>query len=66
MDGLGDIFGGLGDMIGEMFGEEAGAEGAMGLAALFGSEGGRRAEAAPIVYARYLCGGPRELHINDR
>jgi hypothetical protein len=20
----------------------------------------------PIVYERYLCGGPRTLHINDR
>jgi hypothetical protein len=61
MDNFGDLFG----MLGEMFGGEAGAEGAMGIAELLSPEG-RRREAPPIVYERYLCGGPRRLNINDR
>jgi hypothetical protein len=65
MDSFGDLFGGLGDMLGEMFGGEAGAEGAMGIAELLSPEG-RRREVPPIVYERYLCGGPRRLNINDR
>lgn len=67
MDGFGDLFGGIGDMLGEVFGGEAGAEGAMGLASFLSPEGRRgRGEAGPAVYERYLCGGPRKLHINDR
>jgi hypothetical protein len=66
MDSFGDMFGGIGDMLGEMFGGEAGAEGAMGLAELLTPEGRRRGEAMPIVHERYLCGGPRQLNINDR
>jgi hypothetical protein len=65
MDSFGDIFGGLGDMLGEFFGGEA-AEGAMGLAEVFAPEGRRRGEQAPVAYERYLCGGPRQLNINDR
>jgi hypothetical protein len=65
MDNLGDLFGGLGDVLGEMFGGEAGAEGAMGIAELFSPES-RRGEAQAFVYERYLCGGPRKLHVNDR
>jgi hypothetical protein len=61
-----DMFGGLGEVIGEIFGGEAGAEGALGLGAFLSGEKGRRGEGAPIVYERYLCGGPRKLHINDR
>lgn len=61
MDSFGDFFGGLG----ELFGGEAAAEGAMGAAELL-SDGRKRGETQPIVYERYLCGGPRELHINDR
>jgi hypothetical protein len=66
MDSFGDMFGGLGDMIGEFIGGEAGAEGAMGLAEIFSPEGRRGREGPAIVYERYLCGGPRELNINDR
>jgi hypothetical protein len=66
MDSFGEMFGGLGDMIGELFGGEAGAEGAMGLAELLAPDGGRRGEAPAAVYERYLCGGPRQLNINDR
>jgi hypothetical protein len=66
MDGFGDMLGGLGDLIGGIFGGEAGVEGAMGLAEFLSPEG-REREAAPyIVYERYLCGAPRQLHINDR
>jgi hypothetical protein len=72
MDGFGDLLGGLGDLLGAMLGdgaEEAGA--AAGMGALFGAgAGGRRNESqAPLPYAayeRYLCGGPRNLNINDR
>jgi hypothetical protein len=60
-----DLFGGIGDVLGEIFGGEAGAEGAMGLGGMFAPEG-RRGEAQSAVYERYLCGGPRELNINDR
>jgi hypothetical protein len=67
MDGLGDILGGLGDMLGGVFGTDAGTEGAMGLAELLAPEAQReRREAGPVVYERYLCGGPRTLHVNDR
>lgn len=65
MDSFGDLFGGLGDVIGEIFGADAGAEGAMGLAELLSPEGHRREVQAP-VYERYLCGGPRQLNLNDR
>jgi hypothetical protein len=60
-----DLFGGIGDMFGEIFGGEAGAEGAMGLAEMLAPEG-RRGEMQSAVYERYLCGGPRKLNINDR
>ena len=66
MDSFGEMFGGLGDMIGEIFGGEAGAEGVMGVAELLSPEGRRGGEGRPIVHARYLCGGPRQLNINDR
>jgi hypothetical protein len=66
MDNFGNMFGGLGDMLGEVFGTEAGAEGAMGLAEFFSPEGRRSGEAPPITHERYLCGGPRQLNINDR
>jgi hypothetical protein len=65
MDNLGDLFGGLGDMFGEIFAGEAGAEGAVGIAELLSPEG-RRGEMQAIVFERYLCGGPRKLNINDR
>jgi hypothetical protein len=65
VDGFGDLFGGLGDAIGEIFGGEAGAEGALGLAEMLSPEG-RRREVQVFVHERYLCGGPRELNINDR
>ncbi len=67
MDNFGDLFGGLGEILGEMLGEQD--EGvAGGLAAMLAPERRRRSEEAivPIVYARYLCGGPRELDVNDR
>ncbi len=67
MDSFGDVFGGLGDMLGEILGGEAGAEGALGFAELLAPEGRRqRGATPPIVYERYLCGGPRQLNINDR
>jgi hypothetical protein len=67
MDGLGDIFGGLGDMLGGVFGTDGGAEGVMGLADMLTPEAQReRREAGPVVYERYLCGGPCILNINDR
>lgn len=67
MDGLGDIFGGLGDILGGVFGADSGAEGVMGLAELLNPEAQREPRAAlPVVYERYLCGGPRALNINDR
>ena len=66
MDGLGDLFGGVGDMLGEMFGGEASAEGLMGFGELLSPEGRRANAAAPVIYERYLCGGPRERNINDR
>jgi len=65
MDSFGDIFGGLGDVLGGIFGGDAAAEGVMGLGEVFSPEG-RRGEAPAIVYERYLCGGPRQLNINDR
>jgi hypothetical protein len=65
MDNLGDLFGGLGDVFGEIFGGEAGAEGAMGIAELLSPEG-RSGEVQAITHERYLCGGPRKLNINDR
>lgn len=64
-----DLFGGLGEMLGGIFGGDAGAEGAMGIVEMLSPEGRRQrgGEAMmPIVYERYLCGGPRTLHINDR
>jgi hypothetical protein len=68
MDGFGDVLGGLGDLIGGFFDNgDAAAEGAMGLAELFSPEGrGRGEPIVPVVYERYLCGGPRTLNINDR
>jgi len=60
-----DLFGGIGDMLGGIFGGEAGEEGAMGLAEMLMPEGGRR-EVQIAVYERYLCGGPGQLNINDR
>ena len=62
---MGDLFGGIGDMLGEFFGGEAEERGAMDLAELLMPEGGRR-EVQIAVYERYLCGGPRRLNINDR
>jgi hypothetical protein len=67
MDNLGDVFGGLSDLIGGIFGSDAGIEGAMGLAEVLSPDERNRREALPfIVYERYLCGGPRQLNINDR
>ncbi len=67
MDGFGDLFGGVGDMLGEMFGGEATAEGAMGFMEMLSPDGQRRGESVvPVEYTRYLCGGPRNLHVNDR
>jgi hypothetical protein len=60
-----DLFGGFGEMVGGLFGGEAGAEGAMGLAEMLAPEG-RRDGVQIAVYERYLCGGPRKLNINDR
>jgi hypothetical protein len=67
MDNFGDLFGGLGDIIGGIFGNAEATDGAMGLAELFSPDergGGEAPE--QIVYERYLCGGPRTLNINDR
>ncbi len=68
MDGFGDLFGGVGDVLGEIFGGEVGAEGAMGIVEWLSPEGRRQRgeELPPIAYERFLCGGPREVHINDR
>ena len=63
---MGDLFGGLGDVFGEIFGGEGAAEGAMGLAELLAPEGRGRGDLPSIAYERYLCGGPRTLNINDR
>ncbi len=62
MDNLGDILGGL-------FGGGGDAgDGATDLVAgLFGSRGGEGdADTPPIVYERYLCGGPKVSNVNDR
>lgn len=67
MSGFGGLFGGVGEMLGGIFGEEAGVEGALGIAELLSPEARRRrGETMPAVYERYLCGKPRELNINDR
>lgn len=61
MDGFGDLLGGL---LGES------AEGAgLGelIAGIFG--GGKPPEreiGQPVTYERYLCGGPKNLNLNDR
>ena len=67
MDNLGDLFGGLGDALGEIFGSDGAAEGAMGLGrdSLARRPRSRRNPTA-VVYERYLCGGPRKLNVNDR
>jgi hypothetical protein len=65
MGDFGDLFGGVGDVLGEMFG--GGDEAAAGFAAFLSPEGGRRREnVEPPAFERYLCGKPRELNINDR
>jgi len=64
MDDFGDLFSGVGDAIGEIFG---GDEAASGFAAFLSPEGRRRGEnVEPPALERYLCGKPRELNINDR
>ena len=63
MDNFGDLFGGLGEMLGGLLGGDEGAE---GLGALLRPEGRGGESPALIVYERYLCGGPREIGINDR
>ncbi len=69
MSDFGDLFGGLGDMLGGIFGG-AGAEaseGVMGLSEMFSSEGSPERRGSELVsYERFLCGGPRALNINDR
>jgi hypothetical protein len=65
MDGLGDLFGSIGEMLsglGEGAGEAA-ADGAVAAMAF-----GRRDGETPSMTAsvdRYLCGGPRVLNVND-
>jgi hypothetical protein len=66
MDDFGDVLGGIGDLLGGLFGVEAGAEGVRGAMEMFGGERGRDREVEPYVYERYLCGGPKQLNINDR
>jgi hypothetical protein len=69
VDNFGDLFGGLGDILGGIFGGEAGAagaEGVMGIADFLSPEGDRRSELPFVVYERFLCGAPRLLNINDR
>jgi hypothetical protein len=61
MDGFGELLGGL-------FGEsaEAGGLGEL-IAGIFG--GGKAPEreiGQPVTYERYLCGGPKNLNMNDR
>ena len=61
MDGFGELLGGL-------FGEsaEAGGLGEL-IAGIFG--GGKSTEreiGQPVTYERYLCGGPKNLNMNDR
>ncbi len=66
MDNFGDLFGGLGEMLGDMLGVEAVTDGAEGIGEMFSRDSRGERGDAPIVYERYLCGGPRTLHINDR
>jgi hypothetical protein len=46
----------FGEILGTIFGER-----------IFGGREERdEPQEAPIVYERYLCGGPKDLNINDR
>jgi hypothetical protein len=67
MDSFGELLGGFGEIIGEMFADGA-ADGAIGVGFADGflSENRRRISEPPSAYVRYLCGGPRELNVNDR
>ena len=61
----------VGGIFGSLFGEsEAGAGGEVvgGLLEMFGVGGKaeKRELGAPVVYERYLCGGPTNLNLNDR
>ncbi|MBC5800259.1 MAG: hypothetical protein GIX03_06160 [Candidatus Eremiobacteraeota bacterium] len=62
----------FGDIIGSIFGGDAAGGDAAGgvgdmIAGLFGSaREEQRGEGEPIIYERYLCGGPKTLGINDR
>jgi hypothetical protein len=54
-------------MIGDLLGGESVADdGILDVGAFLAPEARRRREAPPVVYERYLCGGPRQLNINDR
>ena len=64
MDNFGDMLGGLGDIIGGIFGGGEAGGGGLDLGALLSRDDERRGESPPIAYERYLCGGPRKL--NDR
>jgi len=67
VDDFGDLFGSVGDALGELLGGDAGPAGASGIAAFLSPEARRRRDNdAPRPCERYLCGEPRELNINDR
>ena len=62
MEGLGDLFGSIGEMLGGIAESDEAAEGVVaGLA--FGRNG--EAPDASSSVDRYLCGGPRTLNVND-
>ncbi len=59
MDGFGELLGGL-------FGDSA--EGGFGemIAGIFGGGEPPSEQGQPVTYERYLCGGPKDLNLNDR
>jgi hypothetical protein len=66
MDGLGDFLGSLFEGVSEVAGEAAfaaAADGGYDSTMPGAGEGGR--DVASETYERYLCGGPRDLNIND-
>jgi hypothetical protein len=67
VDNFGDLLGGLGDMIGGIFGGSEAGEGVAEWTDFFLPDDRRREDAPEsVVYERYLCGGPRKRNINDR
>ena len=60
----------LGDMLGGLFGDAESAGGGEVVAGILGGLfGGGKREREPgeaVTYERYLCGGPKNLNINDR